>query len=318
MPSGPSSLTVVVGPKDAGSKSVSAQRLSGPATDQSTRPTTAASNSSSAASSATSSPTTPHTRARRIRIAEIQDSALATVRRVEEYLDTISQQRACSIDPDERWHTVWDLVMVALLCFVAIATPVEVAFFTSSEFQGGAVSSGYWIWNRVIDAFFIADMGLNFFLGFEDEIAGTIVYDIKVIASRYARTWFAVDLVSVLPFFLFDSETQVQLLEEDAAVSEDQLATLQIVRLARVLKIVRLLRASRILKRWEDRFSLRSTVLHPLKYIAVLIFVIHCMACVFELSSNLALGQRDVWEKTYLRNDADTGASTRYLSALYW
>ena len=127
------------------------------------------------------------------------------------------------IHPDERWHTLWDLVMVALLCFVAVATPVEVAFYSSAggnaapagwDQAGGGLSGGglplwYWVWNRVIDLLFVADLVMNFFLGFEDEVEGTVVRDVRVIAPRYARTWFAVDFVSVLPFFIFDQEVRV-------------------------------------------------------------------------------------------------------------
>ena len=50
-----------------------------------------------------------------------------------------------------------------------------------------------------------------------------------------------------------------------------------------------------------------------------LIYVIHCMACVFELSSNLALDQRRSWEDVYLNNDPSAeDVLTKYLSALYW
>ena len=60
--------------------------------------------------------------------------------------------------------------------------------------------SRYWSWNRVIDALFVMDLVMNFFLGFEDDLEGTVVRDVKVIAKRYAQSWFVVDFVSVRLF----------------------------------------------------------------------------------------------------------------------
>ena len=143
------------------------------------------------------------------------------------------------------------------------------------------------------------------------------------IHAPHLLTRFACLHEQVLPFFVFDPEVGLTVptftSAANSGLSDESLSTLQILRIARVLKIVRLLRASRILKRWEDRFSIRSTILYPLTYVAVLIFVIHCMACVFELSSNLAINQRQTWETVYFAGESNLGDPlTKYISALYW
>ena len=42
----------------------------------------------------------------------------------------------------------------------------------------------------------------------------------------------------------------------------------------------------------EDTFSFRSAIVQPFKYVVILIFLMHCMACVLELASNLAWNER--------------------------
>ncbi len=63
------------------------------------------------------------------------------------------------------------------------------------------------------------------------------------ISPYWCRTWFGIDLVSVLPFdsvaIVLDSTTFASL------------KTLRMLRVARLLKLLRVFRASRILKRWQ-------------------------------------------------------------------
>ena len=162
---------------------------------------------------------------------------------IRDFIANKEQKEKWSIDPDAGWHTAWDLLMVFLLAFVAIALPIELAFLSDDA----DLSIGYWRWNRFIDAAFFLDLVLNFFLGFEDELEGFVQRDVRIIATKYLSTWFSVDFISVLPFFLFDSKSA---LTTGAEYDTDALRVLQALRLLRVLKIVRLLRASRIIKRW--------------------------------------------------------------------
>lgn len=167
---------------------------------------------------------------------------------IRDFIANKEQKEKWSIDPDSGWHTAWDLLMVFLLAFVAIALPIELAFLSDDA----DISIDYWRWNRFIDAAFFLDLVLNFFLGFEDELEGFVQRDVRIIATKYLSTWFLVDFISVLPFFLFDSKSALATGEE---YDTDALRVLQALRLLRVLKIVRLLRASRIIKRWVRTYE---------------------------------------------------------------
>ena len=54
--------------------------------------------------------------------------------------------------------------------------------------------------NRLVDALFARDIWVNFRLGYYDRSRGCMVWSKAAVARRYARSWLAVDLVSVVPF----------------------------------------------------------------------------------------------------------------------
>lgn len=169
------------------------------------------------------------------------------IQKIRDQVDrTLNSRVSCSINPHAGWHTAWDLFMVLLVCFVAISLPVELAYFRGND----DLPYAYWVWNRIVDAMFWIDLVMNFFVGIEDEVDGSIERDVKIIAKQYARSWFIIDLVSVIPFFLLDEEIGNWLMPTSEFDLNQQVQVLQLVRIIRVVKVVRLLRASRILKRW--------------------------------------------------------------------
>ena len=53
-------------------------------------------------------------------------------------------------------------------------------------------------------ACFVVDLVLNFFVGYEEPVTGDVQRALPKISSHYLRTYFFIDFVSVLPFFIFD------------------------------------------------------------------------------------------------------------------
>jgi hypothetical protein len=144
------------------------------------------------------------------------------------------------INPKGRFRMTWDLALVLpLLVYLAVVMPFRLSFNNEPPF-GTPV---YWI-EFAIDLVFIGDITLNFFTGFfltEDEGSKLIEYDRVLIARRYFRTWFWLDVASGIPF---------SLLELVFLASPGNASTLKIVkalRLIRFLKLGRLLKVEKIL-----------------------------------------------------------------------
>ena len=80
-----------------------------------------------------------------------------------------------SLSPSSRWvldpRTVgfvahWDMAMTLALFYVALVTPVEVAFIPSPEEKW---SNPIFLVNRLLDVIFITDMFLQFRLAYKEE-----------------------------------------------------------------------------------------------------------------------------------------------------
>ena len=58
--------------------------------------------------------------------------------------------------------------------------------------------------NRVVDAFFSIDMVLNFHIAYQESasLGGGWVINQRFIVRTYVRGWFAIDLGSILPFWV--------------------------------------------------------------------------------------------------------------------
>ena len=61
--------------------------------------------------------------------------------------------------PDDNFKSRWDIIIVALLLFTAIATPYRIAFFDVDEL-------GWLIADSIVDFIFFIDIILNFFMAF--------------------------------------------------------------------------------------------------------------------------------------------------------
>ena len=83
-----------------------------------------------------------------------------------------------TIDPrDNEWMTRWDFFMLMLMAFTALVTPVEVAFLDSQI-------NGMYVVNRLVDAGFVTDMIMNFFLAYLDTEKNLWVFERSFIIKR--------------------------------------------------------------------------------------------------------------------------------------
>lgn len=97
-------------------------------------------------------------------------------------------------DPDSTFTSSWDMISVVLLLYVAAAVPLRISFNVEVEIW----SFAFFV-ELVVDLFFVADVVLNFRTAFYDE-NGFRESRPKYIARHYLKSWFAIDMLSCLPF----------------------------------------------------------------------------------------------------------------------
>jgi len=101
----------------------------------------------------------------------------------------------------------------------------------------------------------------------------------KEIACHYLKTWFTIDFLSILPY---DHITDiVKLFSDQPPDGLEKLKIMRLLRVLRLIKLVRILKASRLVVRWQNRMSVKSSTTHLIKFIVLITIACHWMACVW-------------------------------------
>mmetsp|Transcript_1304 Transcript_1304/g.3742 ORF Transcript_1304/g.3742 Transcript_1304/m.3742 type:complete len:899 (+) Transcript_1304:106-2802(+) len=174
------------------------------------------------------------------------------------------------VDPREGYMRLWDAVTSVCLLFTALVTPYEVSFLF------GGLNSLFWI-NRSVDLVFFFDMILQFFLIFYDETDDIWVQDHQRIAWTYTRSWFLIDLVSILPFDVLG------IVLESSALNK--LKIIRIIKLLRLAKLLRVFRAGRIFQRLETQINVSYKSIQLTTFAVGVALCAHWMACALHLNT---------------------------------
>jgi len=219
-------------------------------------------------------------------------------------------KRSWLINPFSIPKVLFDVVMVLLVCYSVIIVPVQLAF-------GGLENGGFRTFEIALDCVFLLDLCLHFNTAYEER--GQMVCDRVLIAKRYLKGLFAVDLLGSFPFFLL----------AEAFGSSSNLTILKLSRLLRVMRMLRLALLSTILARlskslsrllpklYDSGFALPfqtdSAWMNLLSRVLKILFLAHIMACTWY-SLNSCSHEIDDW----VRCGDDTKRGSRYLAALYF
>lgn len=97
------------------------------------------------------------------------------------------------------FKAIWDWIILCLTFYTAIMVPYNVAFKnkTSEDVSLLVVDS-------IVDVIFFIDIVLNFHTTFVGP-GGEVVSDPKVIRTNYLKSWFIIDLLSCLPYDVFNA-----------------------------------------------------------------------------------------------------------------
>ncbi|KAH8384990.1 hypothetical protein KR093_004756 [Drosophila rubida] len=169
------------------------------------------------------------------------------------------------------FKAIWDWVILCLTFYTAIMVPYNVAFKnkTSEDVSLLVVDS-------IVDVIFFIDIVLNFHTTFVGP-GGEVVSDPKVIRMNYLKSWFIIDLLSCLPYDVFNAFDR----DEDGIGS-----------LFSALKVVRLLRLGRVVRKLDRYLEYGAAMLILL--LCFYMLVAHWLACIWY-----SIG----------RSDADNGVS---------
>lgn len=156
------------------------------------------------------------------------------------------------------------------------------------------------------------------------------IIDPRVLAKRYLKSWFLIDLLSVLV-----SAIDVVTISSQGQGDNNfgKLRALRVLRALRLIKLFRLARTSRIFKRWETYFSIDYAAMSLMSAGTSICFFAHLMACIWALQAKLVEDPLNTWLSEYcVRDPSAVNATTLteelavdcvgneviYTAALYW
>ena len=146
------------------------------------------------------------------------------------------------IDPDAGWKQQWDMFMLVLILFSAIAVPIQLAFDADAE--------GWFWWMQVAFSLcFVADLAMNFNVGFYE--GGVLQTDERVIVQRYLQGWFWIDAPSSVPVEILEVA-----MTSGGAESPEAIGLLRMLRLFRLVRLLRLLKVDHYVARLEEELEM--------------------------------------------------------------
>ncbi|CAD7696775.1 unnamed protein product [Ostreobium quekettii] len=161
----------------------------------------------------------------------------------------------------------WDMAILALVTYNAVAVPFEVGFEVTKP---AALTT----FESYVDLCFFLDILMNFRTAYVDD-HGNMVRDEKKIARRYLRTWFPIDFCATVPV-----DTIANLLGANSGSSLTLLA---------FLKTPRLLRLGRLL-RFLDRLK-NANYFKMVQLMVLMCLIAHWIACTWQMAYRFTKGR---------------------------
>ncbi len=198
--------------------------------------------------------------------------------------------------PDSRLSVGWDLFQVFALVYVAALVPLRICF--SYEPRPPTVNNGgefEWWTDLLIDLYFITDIVIQFHTAFVEPTTGKLITDRHEISRSYLRSWFLVDLMSVLPLHYIlllmggKNNGMTPLLSrlrvaesgnETKHVPNFDTKILKLVRFLRIAKLLRLTKFKGMLVRYEDKFDVIQYI-HITATLVISATAIHFIGCLW-------------------------------------
>lgn len=173
--------------------------------------------------------------------------------------------------PEDEMKANWDLLLTLLLIVTCIATPFIISFYAQTSLKQK-------IFNWIIDIFFLIDIIFNFNTAFTNDDF-IVIDDRKIISIEYLKSWFWIDLLSILPFEQFvGSSGNINEVVRLARIGR-LYKLIKLTKLLRVLKIVK--ERSKFLKYVQDMIKLGYGFERLLIFVLVFLLICHIVSCLW-------------------------------------
>ncbi|KOO24573.1 cyclic nucleotide-binding protein [Chrysochromulina tobinii] len=247
--------------------------------------------------------------------------------------------------PESSNKLKWDILSIVLLVWTVIVSPIKFGFDVADR-----CASPMWIMDAVVDIFFMVDLLLTFvtatYITNPKTSEEVLTRNPRLIARKYLRGWFIIDLASSLPIHtaltLAYFGCDANLVEGTGAPSLVKLV--RILRVVKLLKLVRILKLGQLLDDMTDSLAVSidmsdqlklqlPLILKAFQILLTMLYLTHIMACGFYYVGAREYFGRDEAEDSWIARAVARGElqlvrevsvlewhelSPPYVASLYW
>ena len=208
--------------------------------------------------------------------------------------------------PDNPYKKMWDLLIAFLILYSAIITPYEIAFSDSSKVS----------WFEIlIDIFLGIDIVLTFFSAYTDD-EENLVKNHKKIIKKYLKSWFIVDIISVLPIsYIFHQQGKYSGLTKISKLPK-------LYRLVKLTKLLRITKMSskgnlnKVTKFFMEKLKINANVERLFFFVLTFLLMNHLCACFWYFMAKIEDFSPDSW--VVRLGYIDSSNLELYIISFYW
>ena len=208
--------------------------------------------------------------------------------------------------PDNPYKKMWDLLIAFLILYSAIITPYEIAFSDSNKVS----------WFEVlIDILLGIDIVLTFFSAYTDD-EENLVKNHKKIIKKYLKSWFIIDIISVLPIsYLFNPQGKYSGLTKISKLPK-------LYRLVKLTKLLRITKMSskgnlnKVTKFFMEKLKINANVERLFFFVLTFLLMNHLCACFWYFMAKIEDFSPDSW--VVRLGYIDSSNIELYIISFYW
>jgi hypothetical protein len=199
-------------------------------------------------------------------------------------------------DPESVFIRSWNWMILLPIVWLCVITTCRLGFGENRQTRMGIIIFCDWVSEIV----FLADVLLHFRIGFLDHVTDELIMDERPVALKYLRTWFVPDLLSSIP---------IEMSHLNTYESSSRSSWIFVVKVLRLSKIFRL-------RKVEAFSSTAPSITRLVNLIAVFLFCVHMVACMYWFMSEKREFGSDDWVPSQRFVTAPFVA--QYGRAVYW
>jgi CRP-like cAMP-binding protein len=220
---------------------------------------------------------------------------------------------AAPFHPASPFISCWDFVSGVLLLYTCVVTPMLIAFF--SEVEGFCELSPTIEFDLFVDAFFLAEIGVNFLTAVDG--LDSYISSLRILAGRYINGQFFVDVISSCPIAWVEFFLSPNMTCEELAISGRDQGIIRYFRFVRVIRLLRFVKVLKIFTVLRNVFKFSPTTISLMKCAFFVCILAHLGGCLWWFVKT-AINDQETLELFKEAENIRTPILSTYIVAVYF